>query len=200
MEKQNISFKKLSLEDIPLIHKWLNATHVHAWYEKDRENQYEVVEEEYKKYITGEDKMEGYIVFIEDQAIGYIQSYKIWDYPEFGEALGYDKSTAAIDIFIGEVEFTGKGLGSVIIKKFLKEIVFAEEGVTVCLIDPEPENKRAIKSYEKAGFRYVKTLDVPPDPGFTYLMEIKRGGSNNLTSSLAAPAISYEESSTYTTD
>lgn len=174
MEQQNISFKKLSVQDIPLIHKWLNTPHVHAWYEKDRENPYEVVEEEYEKYITGEDKMDGYIVFIEDQAIGYIQSYKIWDYPEFGEALGYDKSTAAIDIFIGEKEFIGRGLGSVIIKKFLKEIVFEEKGVTVCLIDPEPENKRAIKSYEKAGFRYVRTLQVPSERDLTYLMEIKR--------------------------
>ena len=199
-DPNNLSFRKLELGDIPLIYKWLKEPHVHEWYDREKQNSLEEVTQEYTKYITGEDPMDGYIVYSEATPIGYIQKYKVSDWPEFAEALGYGVGVAAIDIFIGEAEFTGKGLGSIIIKKFLKEIVFAEEGITACLIDPEPENKRAIRSYEKAGFKYIKTLDVPPDPGFTYLMEIKRGGSNNLTSSLAAPAISYEESSTYTTD
>ena len=173
-ESSNISFQKLEIKDLPLIHKWLNTPHVHQWYDRDKQNSLEEVEEEYTKYIKGVDPMSGYLVYFADKPIGYIQKYKIWDWPDFALALGYDKSTAAIDIFIGEEGFLGKGLGCETIKKFLREIVFAEEGIMTCLIDPEPENKRAIKSYEKAGFKYIKTLDVPPDPGLTYLMEIRR--------------------------
>ncbi len=174
LNSHKISFRKLEVGDIPQIHKWLKEPHVHEWYDRDKKNSLEEVTAEYTKYITGEDKMDGYLVCIENKAIGYIQKYRIWDWPEFAKALGYDKSTVAIDIFIGDKKFIGKGLGCCFIKKFLKEIVFKEEGIRTCLIDPEPENKRAIKSYEKAGFRYVKTLDIPPDPGLTYLMEIRK--------------------------
>lgn len=171
----SLSFRKLELGDIPLIHKWLKEPHVHEWYDREKESTPEEVTEEYTKYITSEDKMDGFIIYSGARPIGYIQKYKVIDWPEFAKALGYGQGAAAIDIFIGDVEFTGKGLGSIIIKKFLKEIVFTQEGIMTCLIDPEPENKRAIKSYEKVGFRYIKTLNVPPDPGLTYLMEIKRG-------------------------
>jgi aminoglycoside 6'-N-acetyltransferase len=44
-----------------------------------------------------------------------------------------------------------------------------------CIIDPEPANRIAIRAYEKAGFRYVKTVKVPAEPQPAYLMRISRG-------------------------
>ena len=44
------------------------------------------------------------------------------------------------------------------------------------IIAPEPGNKRAVRSYEKAGFRHVKTVFVPDSGEHEYVMEQIRAG------------------------
>ena len=34
LTEDKISFKRIQMEDLKLIHRWLNKSHVHAWYEK----------------------------------------------------------------------------------------------------------------------------------------------------------------------
>ena len=174
MDKNNISFKRLQLDDLQLIHKWLNEPHVHEWYEKDKENTLEEVKASFGPEISGEKPTVGYLISYENNPIGYIQYCKVNDYPEYGPYLGYDDNTANVDLFIGDIKFTGKGLGSMILRKFIKEILFTKDDIMTCLIDPEPTNIRAIKSYEKAGFKYVKTVQIPVEPEPSYVMELKK--------------------------
>ena len=47
-------------------------------------------------------------------------------------------------------------------------------GARSCIIDPEPDNKIAIRAYEKAGFRYLKTVQIPTEAHPSYLMRIER--------------------------
>jgi len=76
-----------------------------------------------------------------------------------------------VDLFIGEEEYMGKGLGHVMLSMFVKEVVFANPNVTTCVIGPEPNNGRAIAAYKKAGFVYVKTVQIPNEQQPTYIME-----------------------------
>jgi RimJ/RimL family protein N-acetyltransferase len=57
-----------------------------------------------------------------------------------------------------------------------ERICFEElkESVERCIVDPEPKNLIAIKAYENAGFRYLKTIQIPEEEEPEYLMEIKR--------------------------
>jgi ribosomal protein S18 acetylase RimI-like enzyme len=48
-------------------------------------------------------------------------------------------------------------------------------GVETCIIDPDPANKRAIRSYEKAGFEYVKSYYSEQNKMNVYLMRQERG-------------------------
>lgn len=41
-----------------------------------------------------------------------------------------------------------------------------------CVIGPEPKNTAAIRVYEKAGFRFFKTIQVPTEPEPEYLMKL----------------------------
>jgi RimJ/RimL family protein N-acetyltransferase len=170
----NISFRKLKSEDLPLMQRWLNEPHVHEWYDKDKDNTIEGVTKRYDPKIVGKEPTDCYLVLYENVPVGYIQTYKVNDWPEFGDYVGYDNHTASIDVFIGERSFLGRGLGSLILRKFLKEIVFLKEEITTCIIGPEPKNVRAIKAYEKAGFKYVKTVHVGNEPEPTYIMETKK--------------------------
>lgn len=171
----SISFRNLSLVDLPLLHKWLNLPHVHEWYDKDRENTFEEVTKRYSPKILGEKPTDCYLALYEGKPFAYIQTYKVNDWPEFGDYLWYDNLTASIDLFIGEKELFGKGLGKQLIQAFLNEVVFSESSeIQTCIIGPEPSNKRAIHVYESVGFRYVKNVQIPGEDEETYIMELQR--------------------------
>ena len=55
-----------------------------------------------------------------------------------------------IDQFIGEPDMIGRGHGSAFVREHVDRL-FAG-GVPAVGVDPDPENARAIRAYEKAGF------------------------------------------------
>jgi len=73
------------------------------------------------------------------------------------------KDTFTLDILIGEEQFLGKGLADTLIKKFILE---KYANADFFIIDPEISNTRAIRVYEKVGFREVCrfTPDYNPKP------------------------------------
>ncbi len=60
----------------------------------------------------------------------------------------------AIDIWIGEAADLGRGYGSAMMHLALARC-FADPAVTAVLIDPLASNTRAIRFYERLGFRLV---------------------------------------------
>ena len=171
-----ITFKNLTEADMPLMHKWLNAPHVRQWWEVDgkRNPDYEGVIKNYIPCILGSDPTKCYIAIYNKMPIAFIQSGRLKDNQQYQEAVGLGGDIVGIDIFIGEEEYLHKGLGSLIIKAFLKNIVFKVYDVDVCSIDPEPENKIAIRAYEKAGFCHIKTNWSPIEKKWAYVMTISR--------------------------
>jgi aminoglycoside 6'-N-acetyltransferase len=61
----------------------------------------------------------------------------------------------AIDIWIGEPEYLGRGLGTGMMRWALARC-FAEPEVTAVLVDPLARNTRAHRFYERLGFRTVE--------------------------------------------
>ena len=175
-DQHKISFNKLEEADLPLIHKWLNFSEVAKWVKWDDKDyqSLDFVKRHWIPRIRGSDPTKCYIALYGETPVAFVQSALISDDPRYEEAfkLGYD--AAAIDIFIGGEKYIHKGLGSLIIKAFLKDIVFKVYGVDVCIIDPEPGNKIAIRAYEKAGFRYLKTVWNPINKVWAYVMGINR--------------------------
>lgn len=174
LTSSDIAFRKLQLTDLPRMHSWLNSPHVREWYDRDKESTLEEITKRYGPKIRGEKPTGCYLVLYRNKPAAYIQTYKVNDWPDFGDHVGYDDATASVDLFIGETNLMGKGFGSLLLRKFLQEIVFSNPDTHTCIIGPEPSNTRAIKAYEKVGFRYVKTLQIPGEPEETYLMELTR--------------------------
>ncbi len=86
--------------------------------------------------------------------IGYIHYYNVHDdewESELGAAGGaLPDSCAGVDLYIGELEFIGKGIGSKALEQFVNENVFPK--FEYAFVDPNPANTGAIKAYSKAGF------------------------------------------------
>jgi len=106
--------------------------------------------------------------------VGYLQTYRIADHPEYARALQIEADAAGVDLFIGEAEYLYRGLGPAALRKFLKEVIFADPEISCCVLGPQPENRSAIRAYEKVGFRYVKTVRVPGQEEPEYLMRVLR--------------------------
>ncbi len=84
--------------------------------------------------------------------IAYLQSYDPHledDHPYADQPFG----TLGIDLSIGVPGMVGVGHGPAIVRQFVEEL-FAE-GAPRVVIDPHPDNARAIRAYEKAGFREI---------------------------------------------
>jgi RimJ/RimL family protein N-acetyltransferase len=96
----------------------------------------------------------------------------IADYPEYADPVAVDADAAGVDLFIGEAAHLHHGLGSHILRAFLREIVFGAMGAGSCIIGPDERNAIAIRSYEKAGFHYLKTVQIPDEDAPEYLMRI----------------------------
>lgn len=168
-----IHFTPLEKTDFDLLYKWMNVEFVSKWYAK-RKFTYDDVEKKYYPRVTGDEPVHPYIIHINKLPAGYIQWYKIHDYPNYARCVEVSTDTAGIDMFIGEKDFLHKGYGSQILQQFLSEVVFVQKGIERVITGPEPENKSAIRVYEKAGFRYIKTVHCEDNDEPEYLMMLRK--------------------------
>lgn len=169
----NISFKPLSTDDLQQLHKWFLSDHIIEWYSKKKWT-FDELKDKYLPRILGTAPTFCYLILFDAKPIGQIQMYKINNYPVYKKIIQIDENAAGVDLFIGEKIFLHKGLGGIIIKKFLKDFVFTKLEVDSCIMGPDPKNIAAIKAYQKAGFNHFKTIFNPEENEEEYLMKIKK--------------------------
>jgi RimJ/RimL family protein N-acetyltransferase len=166
-------FRRLTEEDLPLLTRWLNAPHVREWW-YDEPLELEGVCAKFLPKIRGEVPTHPYLVLADGRPIGYLQTYRIADWPEYAAAIQVEPGAAGVDLFIGEADCLHRGWGSRLLRQFVQEVVFADPEVMGCVVGPELSNRAAIRAYEKAGFRHLKTVAVPDEREPEYLMHLGR--------------------------
>lgn len=154
----SISFRPLGRFDFPLLQKWLSAPHVVAgWHEQlDLAG----VHSKYGPRVDGKEPTHVFAIEYAGKPVGWIQWYRWSDYPKHALQLGAEATSAGIDLAIGELAMTGLGLGPIAICKFLYQIVFADLNLSAVITDPEQENLRSLRAFEKAGFTVTKTVQL----------------------------------------
>ncbi len=90
------------------------------------------------------------MIYVYNNPIGLIQIYNAYDFARKSPLINLPKSLAAIDFFIGDVDYIGKAIGAEVLK------VFDYQGYENILVDLSLDNIAAIKAYEKAGFKRIK--------------------------------------------
>jgi aminoglycoside 6'-N-acetyltransferase len=108
-----------------------------------------------------------WIIEQQGRPFAYAQDYCPHDWADHPFAYLPGKSRG-IDQFIGEPDFIGCGHGSAFVRDHC-DLLFAQ-GIPAIGTDPHPDNRRAIRAYENAGFKIV---DGPLDTrwGRALLME-----------------------------
>ena len=151
-------FRPMTADDLPLIKRWLAAPHVSEWW-GDPDQQFGLVSGD-----LSEPAMDQFIVTAGERPFGYLQCYRLTDWN-----IGYGDQpdgTRGVDQFIGEPDMISCGHGSALTRQFTDGLLAA--GLPRMVTDPDPSNLRAVRAYEKAGFRRDRMVDTPD--GLSLLM------------------------------
>jgi len=147
-------FRPMTADDLPLVRQWLGEAHVVKWWVAP-DKQFDLV-----KGDLDEPAMHQFIVARDARPFGYLQCY---DPASWDNCLGPQPAgTRGIDQFIGEADMLDRGHGSVFIRSFVDSLLIA--GTPRVVTDPDPASARAIRAYEKAGFRKDRLVDTSDGP------------------------------------
>lgn len=161
-------FRSLREADLPLLLEWLNRPHLRdTW---GHERTLDEVREKYLPRIAGEDAAQPYLAWLDEEPVGYIQSYRAWAvsgwYPD-----DPGPGVWGIDQFLADGGRLDQGLGTAMVSQFVERLL-RDPTVAEIRLDPHPENRRAIRCYEKAGFARSGEIVTPDGPAL--LMRIVR--------------------------
>lgn len=140
-----IGFSPATADDLPLLRRWLENDHVRRWW-GEPEEELQLIREGIE---TGE--VGAFLFLIEGRPVGYIQSWTPSAYEEVGWARDFPADTTGIDIFIGDPGDIGKGIAPAVLRAFALRLY--AQGSQRIIIDPDMDNRRAIRAYRAAGFR-----------------------------------------------
>jgi aminoglycoside 6'-N-acetyltransferase len=145
-------FRPMATEDLPMVRRWLEAPHVAQWWH-DPDAQFALVSED-----LDHPAMDQFIVATDERPFAYMQCYDPAAWPDNGLGAHPD-GTRGIDQFIGEPDLIDRGHGSALIRSFVDDLL--KKGTPRVVTDPDPENIRAIRAFEKAGFQKARLVNTP---------------------------------------
>lgn len=167
-----LDFRPLTLTDLPMLHSWVARPHWTEWW--GEAPTLAEVEAEYGPWIADPTKVQPHIALLDGQPLGYIQSYVAKDSGGGWWEAETDPGVRGIDQSIADATQLNRGLGTAMVKAFVARL-FTDPRVTHIQTDPDPRNARAIRCYEKAGFRATGEVQTPD--GTALLMICKRPGT-----------------------
>jgi RimJ/RimL family protein N-acetyltransferase len=154
-----LKFRHLSPKDFPLMLEWTSKEHIREWWD-DGDDTLEKIAAHY----GAADDTRRFLLLDDEKPIGYFQYY-------FAE-----NDSIGIDQFIGDETYLNRGVGERAIKMFVRFIA-EKHNPAFIILDPSPENARAVRCYEKVGFRYYETRKL--ENGETaYMMRLKISPEN----------------------
>lgn len=154
----DFKFRPITRADFPFIQKWLAEPHVKEWWHDDLDEN--GIESKYGPRADGTEPTHVYIILENTNPIGLIQWYLWSDYPAHAAQLGADQRAAGMDLAIGEKGSVGRGIGSAVITEFVRQIIFTASSANAVITDPEQQNSRSLRAFEKAGFTTTGTAQL----------------------------------------
>jgi aminoglycoside 6'-N-acetyltransferase len=149
--------------DYALIVRWRAMPHVHAWWDPDdpAPDMGEVMRH-YHATTDPEHPTTGCIIQLRERAIGYLQFYRWADWThdppaENESAVPLADDPWGIDLYIGEPEMLGRGIGSRAVSLVCRYLC-ESRGARAVILTTEVGNLRAQAAYERAGFRKVRQV------------------------------------------
>ena len=169
---EDITFRPLEAGDLTLLHRWLNLPHMQQWYEP-RPVTLQEVTAKFRPRIEGLQPTFCHIALLKGRPFGKIQSYRNADYPDYSADIVVEEGVS-LDLFIGEPDLLGQGLGAPYLQRYIETVVAAvfpaERHVYIC---HKTGNTRACRASEKAGFTRLRDVEEAGHPAVLMVFDIR---------------------------
>ena len=140
------------------LYKWCSQEYIYEWFEQKKLSYEEIVDKYTNK--LNDKKQDLLIIQCDGKDIGYTQIYK-YD----GKIDNY-KNLYEYDLFIGDINYLSKGIGTIIVKE-INNLIYSKYNADGIILRPFKRNIRAIKCYEKCGYKVIneyKGIDTLGNP------------------------------------
>lgn len=155
MRTGRLTVRRLGDTDAQVIHRWLNDPAVLEHYEgRDRPHSMPMVMDH---FLRRADETTACLVLHDADPIGYIQFYPVGPEEKAVYGLPPSERTYGMDQFLGEPGSWNRGIGTELVSAIVR-FLFADLRAERVVMDPHVDNLRAIRCYEKCGFRRVRML------------------------------------------
>ncbi len=161
VDPDRVAFRRLTDDDLPMLHRWLNEPGIVQWWEGD-DVTWDGVVGQYSAAATADDSVEHHVVELDGRPVGWIQCWFLADEDEVDGWVerGFDPATTAgVDYLVADPADRGAGLGSSMIGAYVERVVFGEhDWIDTAGSDPDRDNERSWRALAAAGFREVGPL------------------------------------------
>lgn len=161
-DASRIGFEAIRAHHLPMLADWLSRPHWQTWWgDPDQELDH------IRDMVEGRDGTQPYLILVEGIPSGYIQVWFIGPHqiPEWAQdnpwLMALPADAVGVDLSLADPDRLSQGLGSSALKAFVARLRAA--GCRTIIIDPDPENGRAVAAYRKAGFVPVPALEGRTD-------------------------------------
>jgi aminoglycoside 6'-N-acetyltransferase len=134
------------IADYQSMARWLSNPRVLEFYDgRDQALTLTEVQDKYSPRILNAEGVTPCLIIFQGAPAGYLQFYPT------------DEGVFGLDQFIGDPDLWNRGLGTRTVSLILRYL-FTVQGARKITVDPHRDNARAIRCYEKCGFRKVQIL------------------------------------------
>lgn len=165
---RQVRLRRATRADFDLIRRWLARPDIQEWWGPVSATEAEV------NMALSSDHGICRIIEVDGTAVGYAHAV---DATLWGESLPdeLEPGTWDLDLFVADEAHRGQGVGQVALAQLRDEVFATTLAVAVCVF-PSVKNERAVRAYEKAGFRW-KSIWNDPEMGPSWFMVADRNGA-----------------------
>lgn len=165
-EAARITLKPATRADFALIRRWLQRADIQDWWGPVSATEAEL------NLALGAEHAICRLIVADGEPVGYAHAV---DATLWGDNLPdeLEPGTWDLDLFVAAEEHRGKGVGQVALRLLREEVFATTLAVAVCVF-PSVKNERAVRAYEKAGFRW-QSVWHDPQTGPAWFMVARRG-------------------------
>lgn len=143
-------FRPMTNEDLPGVARRLRQPHVRAWYDS-RTHSLEQLQERYGARIAGQSPARMWVIEADGAPVGQVQDYRVGDHPAYAEATGMPEAVG-LDFALTEPSLVGRGIGTRMVWRFLRDVVWMDYDSTLVVASPQVDNVASLRTLAKVGF------------------------------------------------